>query len=662
MPLHRREWSEDALDLLKKRYLLSNNYSVNGWINRVCDHLSQNASPALKQAKKKKYFDLLESRAFLPTSAALYNSLNGKGSLAGCIVLPLSENSKEIIQKSIPEMAEVLFAGIGVGIDLTVIPPRLTEDNLTRRACPGPVEMLKAITKSVEAAMNYGGVKRSAFMAALNCQHPDIFEFIALKRHHRMPNVNTSVSFNNELYIALENQQMLPVLFKNRQLTTEDMTQMKKQASARSLPEHDLVVSDDKEVFSRAAETAVGKVIDGSIYFDPEKIITFISENAHACGDPGLINLDAINRDNPTHPLHAEELVTGVGEITITTPCGEQPLLPYEVCHLGSVNLSVFAANKHFDWNLFQETLKTAVELMDDLIDVGDNVLLEANVIAQANRKIGIGLMGLADVLAELEMPYDSPEAIAFIDELGMTLEKTTRIESEKLAGERGVFPNWRNSKFSYPRRHATLTTIAPTGHISTLADCSTSIEPYFLVSYGRDAAGKRRYTSRVLVEKLAQMDYSLEEWIQDTKKSYPSFQFDGTLYGLNPDATPDLVKNARLKELKNIFRTSHEIHPSAHIEVVRVLQRYIENGVSKTINLPRQATIDDVKNTYLQAIEYRLKGITIFRDGSLEEQALYALEACPSCQATQFLMPSDCAGWKCDPVIGGCGWELCAI
>lgn len=662
MPTTKTLWSSDALDLIKKRYLVSQSLSIDEWIHKVCSHICQHYSSAEKEIAISTYADLLKSRRFLPTSAALHNSLKGKGSLAGCIVLPLPDNSMDILQKAIPEMSEVLFSGIGVGIDLSVIAPRLFHDRKTERASPGPSEMLKAITASTEAAMNYGGVKRSAFMAALHCQHPDIFEFIAMKSANRLANVNISVSIDQTFRLALNKRTFIPVLYKGNPVTPLDLENMKQQALARSLPEHDLSIVDGRVLVSKSAGKTVGKEINNQLYFDPESILEMIADYAHQCGDPGLINLEAINKHNPTHPRYSQTHRLGVGEIFVTTPCGEQPLLPYEVCHLGSLNLASFASDKSFDWNSFNETAHLAVRFMDDLIDAGDNVLEEANQMAQANRKIGIGLMGLADALAEMELPYDSLEARSFVQRIGLELHQSVEKASGQLADERGTFPAWNHSKFKKRRRHATLTTIAPTGHISTLADCSTSIEPYFLVSYGRDAAGYRRQTSSVLMAKLAAINFTLEEWIQKTIEINQDYRFDGTLKDLQTEVSEDFHFNQRLRELKGIFKTAHEIAPKDHLEIVKILQESIENGISKTINLANTASVHDVKAIYRQAIEDQLKGITVFRDGCLDEQALFAIEACPFCQATQFLTPSDCAGWKCDPVVGGCGWEVCAI
>jgi ribonucleoside-diphosphate reductase alpha chain len=414
MPTPKRPWSKDALDLINKRYLVTKSLSVNEWLYTVASYICQRYPVSQKQKKISEYTQLLKSRAFLPTSAALHNSLKGRGSLAGCIVLPLPDNSTDILQKSIPEMSEILFSGIGVGVNLSTLPPRLAEDIKTERASPGPVEMLKAITSATEAAMNYGGVKRSAFMASLDCQHLDLFEFISLKENTKMSNVNISISINEQFREALENKSLLPITYKDQTAKVKHLSELKDQAVARNLPDCDLSIKKGDELHSTKAGRKVGKVINNHLYFDPEVILETIAESAHRCGDPGLINLEAINESNPTHPKYSHSNHRGVGEITVTTPCGEQPLLPYEVCHLGSINLSHFASNKKFNWERFKYVATTAVSFMDDLIDAGNNVLDQANEMAQANRKIGIGLMGLADTLAELEYPYDSPPSIQF--------------------------------------------------------------------------------------------------------------------------------------------------------------------------------------------------------------------------------------------------------
>ncbi len=663
--MNEQKWSDDALDLIKKRYLLGKDYSLQSWLSAVASHVCQHYELSDRENWHRRYYRMLESRKFLPTSAALLNSLNGKGSLAGCIVLPLPKSTREVIQKSIPEIAGVLFSGIGVGLDLSVLPPRLSTDVESGRANPGPVELICSITQAVEAPMNYGGVKRSAFMAALHMQHPDLFEFLVLKKNKRLSNVNISVTFDAAFSKALENKTLLPFQYDGRPVDKYSINEWEGQSNARHLPLPDLKILENGALYSRSAECKIGKVIKGYLYLDPEAALERIARMAHECGDPGLINLDAINKENPTHPRYATENVRGVGEIHVTTPCGEQPLLPYEVCHLGSINLAAFAFKRYFDFPAYQETIRTAVHFMDDLVDTGDNGLEQANLMSRANRKIGIGIMGLADTLAELEMPYDSEKARLFVQIIGKQLYEISKESSEKLAKERGAFPAWSQSKFAKdpkPRRHATLTTIAPTGHIATLAGCSTSIEPYFLVSYGRDAAGIRRQTSRVLIEKLQEVAYSLEEWIEHTQLKEPTYSFDGTLRGLSNQPTTNDALNKRLQDLKKVFKTAHEIHHKDHIAMVSVLQDYIENGISKTVNLPFTATCADVKEAFLSTIKGNLKGITVFRDKCLEEQALYAIEACPSCRQTHFLTPSECAGWKCDSIRGGCGWEVCAI
>lgn len=659
-------WSPDAIDLINKRYLPGKTLSIQEWLSKVCSHICKHYPPQEKEQWLNKYYRMLSSRRFLPTSAALHNSLKGKGSLAGCIVLPLHKKSPDVIQKSMPEIAEVLFSGIGVGIDLSVLPPRHSVDEETGRANPGPCELLVAITTALESPVAYGGFKRSAFMAALHVQHPDTFEFIALKNLKKLPNVNISISFDDPFSHALSKGELLPILWEEVPFTKKHLIQMKKQANARHLPDPDLYLKGNGELFSRAMDGAVGRSEGENLFFDPQKILAFAAECAHRTGDPGLINLSAINCDNPTHPRYTSLEHKGRGAIHVTTPCGEQPLLPYEVCHLGSINLAIFAENSAFDFSSYQETVRTAVRFMDDLIDAGDNGLAEANSMSRANRKIGLGIMGLADALAELELPYDSDDALCFVDEIGRILFETAREESRLLAKERGPFPAWRVSKYAAnlepERRHATLTTIAPTGHIATLAGCSTAIEPYFLISYGRNAAGIRQESSRVLSKKLKSLGYSLQEWIKDTQKENPLYKFDGTLAGLSCAPTPCEERNLCLGKLKKVFKTAHEISPSAHLAVVTKLQKYIENGISKTINLPHEAKVEDVRSIFLESIKNNLKGMTVFRDRCLQAQALFQIASCPSCGKLDSLAPGDCAGLKCDPARGGCGFDSCLV
>lgn len=661
------KWSENALDLVYKRYIPNRNMSIEEWIHTVCQNITKEYSGEEKDRVHSAYYKMLYSRKFLPTSACLHNSISGKGGLAGCTVLPLPSNSNEIFHSLLPKIYSVLKYGTGVGLDFSVLAPRLSESIDGIGTNPGVCEVLSTIVTATDGIMIYEGLKRAAFMASLNYNHPDIFEFIHIKSKKKFRNVNISVSINDDFSNALLNEVPIPLCWESDgkviNLNEEKLMEIHERAKQRASEAPDLSIINVNQIYSASFERVVGFVLESELFFYPSRILEAISESAHKCGDPGILNMSAINLDNPTHPSYFEkntQMPIEVGVLTATTPCGEQPLLPYEVCHLGSFNLALFLENDKFNFDEFRKTIQIAVRFMDDVIEVGDNGLSESNYMAKANRKMGLGIMGLADVLAYLEIPYNSEEGIRFASEIVSFLNKEAILASQKLAEERGAFTSFANSKYKNepPRRHATLTTIAPTGHISTLANCSTSIEPYFLLSYYRDSAGKRVISNEFLEEKLSKENYSLSEWIKATKNQNSDYEYDGTIGGLLDEPTNNLYTNSRLKKIKQVFVTSHEIDPIVHLKIVSELQKYVDNGISKTINLANAAKVKDVYNIFYKSIELKVKGITVFRDGCLSEQALTKVECCPNCGETKYLNYNDCNELRCDNKIGGCGYE----
>jgi len=629
------QWDTLALNLIKKRYLAdSNNVDVEKWLVSVAKHITKNYLNTLeKEYWIKEYTELFLNRTFFPTTATLVNCLSDQGSLAGCMVLPLAETLSDIINESIPQILSMLRYGVGIGIDLSHLTPRLGRDEIAGRAFPGAVEILFSIVQCADGLMNYAGLKRAAFMASLSVYHPDIFTFIRCKTEKNMRAVNISIAVDKEFNQALNSNDYVSAYWINNNkktyLTPNDLQEMQYRAFQRTVEPPDLKLIENNKVYSEAANQIVGLVCNNKIMFNPNTLLQIAAKNAHKCGDPGIINLEAINQFNPTgdlgDPIGIKSL--GTGEIRVTTPCGEQPLLPYEVCHLGSIALPRFIQNNSFQFDSLKKTVPTIVQLMDDIIDVGDNGLEQANIVSKSNRKIGIGIMGLADVLAELMIPYNSDKALKFTRDIMKIIQSESLKASEQLAEVRGSFPNWQNSKFAKsgqkPRRHATLTTIAPTGHISTLAGCSTSIEPYFLIEYQREAAGLHIERTNILDKKLAAMGYSLEQWIKDTQNTDKNFYFDGTLKYLSdiPISKPNL--SADIKEIKKVFLTAHEISPLEHLNMVKAIQNIVDNGVSKTINLPNESSVNEVYEIFLKSLQYNLKGITVYRDNSKQEQAL---------------------------------------
>ena len=625
-------FDDAALTLLQKRYLPPNT-SVDAWLTKLVKFYTQNYEEDAN-ATQQAYRNLIAEKKFFPTSAALINPLSGEGGLSGCMVLPTPKNTKDLFETAFLQQAfTALQKGIGVGLDLSEIAPEFWTTPTDARSTPGPNNLIKAIVSVFEPTIKHTGVKHSAFMGSLSAEHPDIFKFIQLKSELKLPNINVSVALSPNFIKGLKEGSLIPAQFgygkSATTLTPRNLEQMQKAAYNRGLPSPDHqpdLYLDGAIVKSHAAKRPVGKVIHNEIYLNPNTILDVIAERAHDCGDPGLLNMAAINKANPLGKYTDTTDVNGdaKGAMRAVTPCGEQPLFPYEVCHLGSIALPAYvdSANKTFDFEALKRDIPTIVQLMDDIVEVGDNGIAQANRAAKANRKIGI--MGVADVFAALELPYNSPQAISQLKEIQTCIQTSTHKASQELATGRGSFLNWSHSAYkakSAPHRNATLTTIAPTGHISTLAGVYPSIEPYFAIRCQSVAGGEHTVAIPLLDQKLKEINYSLSEWMKASGKE-PN---DGlqSLKELSDTPTGDTSKNERLQALKRIFITAHDLTPNDHLKVLETLQPLVDNGISKTINLPNSATVHDVKTLMLKSIEQGLKGITVYRDGCQENQAL---------------------------------------
>lgn len=536
-------FSPNALKILKTRYFMKNekgelvDKKPSDLFRRVADYIaSAEKSPAERKKWADKFFELMMRRDFLPNSP----TLTGAGRdmcLSACFVLPI-EDSMESIFETVKNAALVHKEGGGTGFDFSQLRPKGSFVHKTQGVASGPVSFLKVIDAATEA-VKQGGTRRGANIGILRVDHPDIEEFITMKRDGKtLNNFNISVAITDEFMQALKHDGYYwlynPYLKK---------------------------------------KTAKKKARD---------IFKLIVESAWASGDPGLIFIDRINQLNPTREL---------GPITATNPCGEQPLHPYESCNLGSINVSNFYDPEkpdEFDWDRLAETIEMAVRFLDNVIDVNKYPLPQIAEMTRANRRIGLGVMGWADLLIKKKLRYDSPEALAFAEKLASFMRQKAEAESEKLGELKGSFPNIEKSIFKgKKRRNATVLTIAPTGTISRIAGCSSSIEPIFAFEF----------VSKILDGELRDVHPLYEAW----KKEHPD------------------------EPLPDYFVTAHEISYEGHIRMQAAFQKYVDNSVSKTINLPNKASLEDVEKAFLLAYEMGTKGITIYRDGSKAEQVLYA-------------------------------------
>ncbi len=535
------EFSPNALRILKTRYFLKNEKGE--MVDKSPADLFLRVARAVAAAERtdpdreawtKRFFDLMMDRDFLPNSP----TLTGAGRdmcLSACFVLPI-EDSMESIFDTVKNAALVHKEGGGTGFDFSRLRAKGSFVQKTQGVASGPVSFLKVIDAATEA-VKQGGTRRGANMGILRVDHPDIEEFILMKKDGKsVGNFNISVAATDAFMEAV-----------------------------RKGTSYEIVDPKSKKAADRK---------------DARKIFRMIVESAWAIGDPGLIFIDRINKANPTRAL---------GPISATNPCGEQPLHPYESCNLGSINLANFFAPARpdgFDWDRFAGVIAAAVRFLDDVIDVNKYPLPQIEAMSKSNRRIGLGIMGWADLLIRLNIRYDAPEALALAEKIGVFLRKTAVAESSRLAKVRGDFPNIEKSVYKGRRmRNATVFTIAPTGTISRIAGCSSSIEPVFAFEF----------TSRIMDAELKDVHPLYAEWLEkNSGKTVPGY-----------------------------FVTAHEIAPEGHIRTQAAFQKSVDNSVSKTINLPHTAALKDVEAAYLLAYELGTKGITIYRDGCREEQVL---------------------------------------
>lgn len=556
------ELSDNAKIVLTKRYLLKD---ASGKIIETPDEMFMRVARSIARAEAayggdadywtEKYYELMVKLKFLPNSPALMNAGKAEGQLAACFVLPVEDTMTGIFD-TLKHAALILQSGGGTGFSFSRLRPSFDIVQSTGGLASGPVSFMKVFNTATEV-IKQGGARRGANMGVLRVDHPDILDFIKIKRKGgELENFNISVSVTDVFMDALRRD-------------------------------------DDYELLDPRSKS-VRKRIRARTVFDE------LVKSAWETGDPGVIFIDVINRSNPT---------PHIGVIESTNPCGEQPLLPFEACVLGSIDLSkyIIAGDKSpvIDFKTLAGDIRTAVRFLDDAIDVNKYPLPEIELMHKGNRKIGLGIMGWAEALILLGIQYNSEKAFNMAERFMKFFRDIARDNSVALARERGVFPNFHGSIYDAPHmqapRNATTTTIAPTGTLSIIADCSSGIEPLFAISY------KRLVMNTVLdefnkyfLEYAKKLDFYTESLILDIIEK-------GTLRGIK--GVPG--------KIKKLFKTSHEINYKDHIEMQSSFQKYTDNAVSKTINLPSNAKKDDVANAYLLAYKKGCKGVTIFRYGS---------------------------------------------
>jgi len=523
-------FSKNALTVLKRRYLLRDN---KGRIVETPDHLLRRVAKSVARNKREalEFHEVMSHLLFLPNSPTLMNAGTDIGQLSACFVIPVSD-SLEGIFEAVKDMALIQQSGGGTGFSFSRLRPEGDVVRTTHGVASGPVSFMHVFDETTEV-IKQGGKRRGANMGILSVNHPDILEFISIKRNGELlRNFNISVAVTDRFMEAAR-------LNKRIELVNPRTRKKVRTVSAR-------------------------KIFDAMV------------DSAWRTGDPGIVFIDEINR---RHPLRS------LARIEATNPCGEQPLLPYESCNLGSINLFRMVKSGLIDWEKLGRTVKVAVRFLDNVIDVNKYPLPQIERNTKANRKIGLGVMGFAEMLIELGMRYDSEEALRLAGKIMCFIQAEARRMSVKLGKKRGSFPNFKKSSWRkiYPAlRNATLITIAPTGSISLIADCTSGIEPIFSRAFTREVLGG--------------------------------------------------VKLAQKYKSSRMAVTAFEIKPEWHVRMQAAFQRYTDNAVSKTVNLPAGAGRAEVKKVFLLAHQLKCKGITVYRYGSKVKQVLYTEDSGEAC------------------------------
>lgn len=568
--------TDNAKKVLEKRYY---NKDENGnlqedWhkmLTRVSENIS-GSNPDLAH----KFYKLMDSGYFLPNSPTLMNAGGDLQQLSACFVLPI-EDSMDSIFETVKNAALIHKSGGGTGFSFS----RLREANArvrsTNGVSSGPLSFLKVFNAATDA-VKQGGTRRGANMAILNVDHPQILDFIVCKEDTtELTNFNLSVGIT---------EAFMQAVFQD----------------------------EDYDLISPQTNNTVGKLKANDVF-------SLIVDMAYKNGEPGIVFLDRINHANPTPTI---------GRIESTNPCGEQPLLPNEACNLGSINLAVLVKDGEVDFALLREIVKDSVEFLDAVIDHSKFPLPQIDAMAKANRKIGLGVMGWADLLYQLKIPYASEKAVELAGKIMETVDYAAKQRSMELAMHKGAFPNFPESIYAYGTldrvpinedwdtlikdmsinglRNATLTTIAPTGTISMISDTSSGIEPQFSLAFVKTVMDGEKlvYANKHLETALKERGLYSKELLEKVSQS-------GSVAHL--EEIPE--------DMKQVFQTAHDISPEWHIRMQAAFQAYTDNAVSKTINFPREATMIDIRSAYELAYQLGCKGVTVYRDGSRENQVL---------------------------------------
>jgi len=598
--------TENAKRVLEARYLIKDEEgkmleAPKDLFWRVAQHIASvekeyGCDAATIQKSAEQFYHIMADGLFMPNSPTLMNAGREMGMLSACFVLPL-EDSIEGIFSTVKATAMIQKAGGGTGFSFDKLRPTGDYISTSGGTTSGPISFWKVLSEATNA-IQQGAFRRGANMGMMSITHPDILKFIQAKQDlSAFTNFNISVKVPNAWMEAYRKNPDAPHEVINRR------------TDARFVIPKDMDVqqSDIKALISLEDYNKMDENTRPTVWSSAE-VFGLIIDCAWQTGEPGLIFNDHINNANPT---------PHVGEIEATNPCGEQPLLPYEACNLGSINLAKFVTSGNkgdasYDWDGLREAVNVSTRFLDNVIEANRYPLPEIEQMCKGNRKIGLGVMGFADALFKMGIPYNSEAGLDFGEKVMKFINDESHNASEKLADERGCFINWEGStwqtKHNRKMRNAATTTVAPTGTISIIANCSGGVEPMFSLAFFRNVLNGQRLAevNEVFADAAKEGEFYSDELIEKVAE-------EGTLAHI--DGIP--------QEVKNVYVTAHDITPEWHTRMQAAFQKHCDSSISKTINLPRKATRDDVRKVYEMAWELNCKGVTIYRDGCREAQPM---------------------------------------